>query len=162
MHSGSSSSAAKLKHSGGVLEEVLGLSSASSTLPALERSFPKIDGYSRGRIDPHWVLSRSQKAYWGGAAAEPEPSLRSADPPLSVATDSGMFYVSLSGAKSGAQADFLDASAGTLLFLSQGTSADESSKGHGSGVGQGGLVGMDPAQLAQTVKTGGESPGAAG
>ena len=63
-----------------------------------------------------------------------------------------MFYVSLSGARSGAQANFLDTSAGTLLFLSQGTSADESSKGHGSGVGQGGLVGMDPAQLAQTME----------
>ena len=67
--SDSSSSAAELKHSGGVLEEVLVLSSASSTLPVLERSVPKINGYLRKRLVPHGVVSMSQKASGGGAGA---------------------------------------------------------------------------------------------
>lgn len=131
---------------------MLGLPSASSTLPALERSTRGINVYARDKFVPNWVVSRSQKASGGGAAAEPEPSLRSADPPLSSATDSGMCSVSSPGARAGGQADSLEASAGALLLLSRGTSADESLSGHGSGVVQGGLVGMDPAQLAQMME----------
>ena len=147
----------RMKHQG-VLEEVLGLSSASSTLPALERSTRSINVYARDKFVPHWVVSSSQKAFGRGAAAEPEPSLRSADPPSSVATDCGMFSVSSPGARAGGQAYSLEASAGALLLLSRGSSADESLSGYGSGVGQGGLIGMDPAQLAQIVEHAGRQP----